>query len=179
MSLVCESQPALREYRRRVTAERVRLKQISKALATSKSRLGDAAGQIRRTATDFDSEIRAIDKKLKVFESAEADLSLLIDPTLRSDDEEKLAAKSRYSKKLTHRLSLRKNSADLRRKVIKQIENAISDVVKILKIAPPMQKRIHTFVATFFAVGWGEKITEENVGTLRTRMRKSRKRVSA
>jgi hypothetical protein len=173
--LVRESQPALQQYRTLVTEECLRLEQMSKELATSASRLGGAAEALRWGATTFDSEIRAIDKKRKVLAQFEAHLSLLIDPTLRDDHEARLAATSRYSAKASrNRLSLRKNSADLSRRIIEIIESEVLAVLKILKVKA-VSSRIEAFVKEFFDVALNGGITEENVRTLRIRMRQEHK----
>jgi hypothetical protein len=173
-SSIRESQPKMREDRRVLTEERDRLKRLSQELVTSTRRLSGCTTHMA-PAIRLHQEIQRLEKKWKRLEALEERTAMAIDPTLRDDYEAELCQTSRYHAKVTRfTFSLRKNSADLRRKTIRLVEHELLTLGKSLGVRIKTT-RINTFASVFFGVALGETITDENVKTLRLRMRRKPK----
>jgi hypothetical protein len=170
-SLLCEAQPRLRDFRDMVTGELQQREEISQYLGATTRRLGRAVTQV---CPEIDSrqEIAELAKKSKALKEIEEFAASAIDPTLRNNYECELAKVSRYEPLFTrNRYSRRKNAADWYCDVIGMVEDKIAALFKILDLST-VSTRIGTFVVAFFDGAFSEAITEENVKTLRTRMRK-------
>jgi len=162
-----------RPQRRKFELSRIHVEHSLRHINLARNALGSAAKEIDPSVLRFNEISKSLEQLHHDLAQLESDCAYIVPKSLRTDREEVLSLQSKF--RLKHALSKPKRSAEFRYSVTERVEH----VVRKYTGTKVPSNHVDKFISTFFDAGFAEHVTEENVKTLRVRIKQRKRKKTA